>query len=295
MSNKKQMVQVPVSGGDLTVARWGSGATTVLALHGITANHANFLFLAKELAADDVTILAPDLRGRGDSGELPGPFGYQQHIDDLLAVLDHFGVAEAVVVGHSMGGMIATKMALRHADRMSSLVLVDGGPALPLPAGLDPDVVLAAVLGPAMERLEMTFEGRGQYHDYWRAHPALVDDWSPELEAYFDHDLHEVDGSWRSKVNAAAIRTDGRVPLEDPDLLDALDRIERPIRFLWAHRGIMGGDPLYPREVLAALEERVANLDVTWVEDANHYTVALSEVGAKHIAGAVRSAIEGLA
>ena len=54
-----------------------------------------------------VRLIAPDLRGRGRSNTLPGPFGMTRHADDMAAVLDFLGVPRAVVVGHSMGGFVS--------------------------------------------------------------------------------------------------------------------------------------------------------------------------------------------
>ena len=95
------------------------------------------------------------------------------HADDLVAVLDHLGLDRAVLAGHSMGAYVATTAATAHPRRWSHVVLVDGGVALPLPHGVDPDDMLAGVLGPALARLEMTFADRAAYHAFWRAHPAL--------------------------------------------------------------------------------------------------------------------------
>ena len=52
------------------------------------------------------------------------------HADDLVAVLDHFGIGRALLLGHSMGAFVAVVAADRHRDRVDQLVLVDCG--LPL-------------------------------------------------------------------------------------------------------------------------------------------------------------------
>ena len=78
---------VPVTGGDLFVARWGSGPP-VLAVYGITGSHAAWPWVADRLVGA-VSLIAPDLRGRGASNGLPGLFGMAAHAADLVAVLDH--------------------------------------------------------------------------------------------------------------------------------------------------------------------------------------------------------------
>src|SRR5687767_554152 len=93
---------VPVAGGDLRVARWGSEGPAILVLHGITASHMSWPYVARELS-DEARFIAPDLRGRGGSRDLPGPYGMGAHADDCIAVLDHLGIDKAVILGHSMG------------------------------------------------------------------------------------------------------------------------------------------------------------------------------------------------
>src|SRR5688500_2052760 len=113
-------LDVDVAGGRLHVARWGDGPNVVLAAHGITANSRSFGEVADALASlrGDVSLVAPDLRGRGRSGTLPAPYGMTAHVDDCIAVLDALGAEGPVVaVGHSMGGWVASLLAVRHPDR----------------------------------------------------------------------------------------------------------------------------------------------------------------------------------
>jgi lipase len=142
---------VEVDGGSLHVGRWGTGPPVVVAAHGITATHRSFRALAEQLG-EEVTLLAPDLRGRGRSNRVAGPFSMAAHADDLLAVLDHAGVQQATIVGHSMGGFVAVVTAHRHPERVERLVLVDGGLPLELGplAGRPVDQIVAAVIGPGV-------------------------------------------------------------------------------------------------------------------------------------------------
>jgi len=66
-------------------------------------------------------VITPDLRGFGDS---PLPPEFYADADDLAELLDHLGVADAAVVGCSMGGRVALELAIRHPDRVNSLVLL---------------------------------------------------------------------------------------------------------------------------------------------------------------------------
>ncbi|WP_316745439.1 alpha/beta fold hydrolase [Streptomyces sp. MK7] len=155
-------LDVPVPGGKLAVSRRPAddpGAPVVLALHGITANGVTWARVAHHLAGR-VTLVAPDLRGRGRSGRLPGPYGIAAHADDMAAVVDALGVGRVVLTGHSMGAFTAALTAVRHPHLLTALLLVDGGVGFPVPAGLDPDELITSVIGPAMRRLSMTFPDR---------------------------------------------------------------------------------------------------------------------------------------
>ena len=121
-------IEVPVIGGHLNVGtRMGKeGGPVAVLIHGITANHLTWTMVADELG-DDVTLLAPDLRGRAGSNALPGPFGMRQHAHDVAAILDHVGVDAATIVGHSMGGFVTAAFATEYPERVKGLVFVDGG------------------------------------------------------------------------------------------------------------------------------------------------------------------------
>jgi lipase len=275
---------VPVDGGDLRVGRWAAdpSAPVVLAVHGVTANH-----LAWQALADlgGWTVVAPDLRGRGRSSALRGPAGMDRHADDLVAVLDHLGVTDVLVAGHSMGGFVAAALVERHPARVAGTVLVDGGlPFPPPPPGTTAEQALNAAIGPAAQRLTMTFATPEEYLDFWRPHPAFAGHWTPEVEAYLAYDL---DGE-RSSVSLDAVRDDSE------DLLDADLAARRAAAlpagtvFLRAPYGMLG-DPggLYPADLVAGHARSFPGIEVREVPGVNHYTIVMGEPGARAVAGAL--------
>src|SRR5690606_21032792 len=232
-----------------------------------------------------IRLAAVDLRGRGGSGELPGPYGMAVHAADCAAVLDALEVPTAVVAGHSMGGFVAVVLADRHPERVRRLVLVDGGPPLPLPPGDTPEDRMAAVIGPAAARLRMRFPDRDAYRDFWRAHPAFRDRWSPTVEAYVDYDLTGEEPELRSRVSEQAVREDSVDLYEGDALVTAWRELRHPAVFLRAERGL--GDepvPLYPDHNVIA-----ARMPVHTVSGSNHYTILLDESAAAEVAAALAS------
>ncbi|HEY5835350.1 alpha/beta fold hydrolase [Streptomyces sp.] len=291
-------VGVAVAGGLLAVRRWpgAPGGPVVLAAHGLAGNGLAWGLVAEELgrAAPEVTLIAPDLRGRGRSRDVAGPGGAARHADDLIAVLDRFGVDRAVLAGHSMGAFIACVAARRDPGRYSELVLVDGGLGFPVPPDLDIDAVLHAVVGPAMAKLDMEFADRAAYHAFWAEHPAFVElaGGGPLLAAHLDRDLVGEEPHLRSACRAVTIREDAEDQLRDPSVFAAIHELTVPARLLWAERGLRN-DPtgLYAPEAIAASGLPEEGVAVHFVPDVNHYSLVLGEPGARTVAAHLTDAV----
>jgi pimeloyl-ACP methyl ester carboxylesterase len=293
MPTDRELIDVPVTGGTLRVARWGNGPNVALAAHGITASSMSWAAVARHLVDGDDsdagwTLLVPDLRGRGESRHLPPPYGLQAHADDLLAVAAHFGVDRAVLTGHSMGAYVVAVVASTTPAIASRLVLVDGGLPLPRAEGADPDEVLAATIGPALARLSMTFDGPDDYVAFWRQHPAFAA-WTDDIEAYVRYDLTGDSGAMRSKASEDAVRADGRDLFLGQSIIEAAVRaVKCPVALLRAPRGLFdepGG--LLPAALVEQWAPAFADLTVTTVPDTNHYSIMLGRPGPEAVAAAI--------
>ena len=114
----------------LHVHEFGPGAgRTVVALHGVTGSGLQFRRLAPRLP--DFRLVAPDLRGHGDSGMDP-PWDISAHLRDIRETLDGAGIARAPFIGFSFGGRLALELVASEQSRVEKLVLLD--PALHMPA-----------------------------------------------------------------------------------------------------------------------------------------------------------------
>ncbi len=279
-----------VAGGTLRALRFGSGQRTVLAAHGITASGMSWLTVARSLPSD-WQLVAVDLRGRGGSADAPGPYGMEQHAADLVAVAEMLP-HPIVLTGQSMGAYAALRAAVRRPDLFRRLVLVDGGLPLPMPPGVDPDAVLKAVVGPAIARLSMTFESEQAYVDFFKAHPALAADWSDDLTAYVLYDAVGEPGAIRSRVNSEAVSADGRDMVVNAGAVEQdLRALTLPTVLLYAPRGMLGQEPgMLPQPLVDAWSAGVPILKATLVPETNHYTILMSDPGARAIAEALTSA-----
>lgn len=97
----------------LAVRDFGGAGPTVVLLHGLGGNLVHWGAFAP-LLTDGYRVLAADLRGHGRSGD--GPWTWEAVLDDVETVVDHFEVESPVVIGHSLGGAVATRWVLRHPD-----------------------------------------------------------------------------------------------------------------------------------------------------------------------------------
>jgi lipase len=283
--NEPVIVSAPVVGGELRVARWGRGDSVVVAVHGITASHVAWRAVAQHLTG--ITVLAPDLRGRGGSAHLSGPYGIAAHARDVLAVLDHLGVEKAVAVGHSMGAHVVAELGATRPERVTRLVLVDGGLPVPLPPGANPDELLESTLGPALARLRRTFVSRDEYFSFWRAHPAFGETgcWNAHVEAYLDYDLTGSPPALASRVSEAAVLADGRDLLVNDSLRAHLFDVACPVLLLRAPRGLLNqSSPQVADRVVDEWRSILPGLAEEMVPDTNHYTLLLGDEGSNRIA-----------
>lgn len=108
----------------------GPARLPVICLHGLTRNSSDFEELAPFLAAGGRRVLVPDVRGRGRSDRGPDPRSYVPSVyaRDIARMMDLLGIARAVFVGTSMGGIITMLLAARHRRRIAAAVLNDVGP-----------------------------------------------------------------------------------------------------------------------------------------------------------------------
>lgn len=97
--------------------------TPVLLLHGFTDSWRSFAPVLQHLPGS-LRVVAPSLRGHGDSDRPLSGYEPPDFAGDVIGLMDELGLAEAVIVGHSMGGCIAQRLAIDQPRRVRGLVLM---------------------------------------------------------------------------------------------------------------------------------------------------------------------------
>ena len=257
---------VVVRGHRLHAQRFGSPSEPlVLGLHGLAGNMTTFDVVGELLGANVLQLVALDLRGRGRSDTTPaGTYGWENHALDVLAVADVLGSEHFSLIGQSMGGSVAMKVAELEPSRLDAVVLVD------IAGRVDPGV--GPVIASLIERLDDEYPSVEDYLEAVKAQ-GLHDPWSDRWERCFRYGLQEVDGSVRSRANREAVAEDRRyTSTQDP--YARWRHLTMPTLLLRATRELAPGSGLvvpvddgdrFLREVASGAVAEIA---------ANHLTIA---------------------
>jgi len=274
--------RVPGDGVELAFGYWPGRGAPLVALHGLTASYVNFVGIA-ECLRGRLPLLAFDLRGRGDSGKPPGPYGMAQHGRDVAVAMRAFGLRSSIVVGHSMGAFVATALAAQNPELVSGLVLIDGGyvPAMP-PA---PTPGATAALAERIAQLTRTYPSREEYRKFWRSQPHFpAADWNPWIEAFLDYEVGG-ESPVQPKASQAAVVADMGEVLQRDAVVERLKAIRVPALLLRAEKGFTPDQPpLFPDDLAEQIRSFVPHLDDRKFAGTTHYTIVLGQNPAAAIA-----------
>jgi pimeloyl-ACP methyl ester carboxylesterase len=152
-----------MSGAPLSVrvsAQGAQQATALVFLHGIGGRASGWAPIQQACATAGYTSLAWDMPGYGES-PLIAPYDFDGLADALAALMDAHGLQKAVLVGHSLGGMVALQMWAKHPSRVAGLVLAASSPAFGHGSGDFQQAFIAQRLAPleAGKRMQDVAEG----------------------------------------------------------------------------------------------------------------------------------------
>ncbi len=263
-----QHLTIQANGATFHVARTGHGRPLLL-LHGWPEFWLTWEPVMTRLAGH-YDLIAPDLRGFGDSDKPDGLHGADKHAADLLALLDALGIAQAGVVGHDVGGAIMQPLARRAPERMAGLFFFD---------------FVYPGIGARMAAPDRLNEIWYQSFHQMEMAPALVGATRDSCRTYFQHFLRH----WAFRKNAfddvLEVFTDnflkpgnlaggfayyraahaGRIAIMKGEA-PPLPPIATPTCVRWAEH-----DPLFPYAWTDRLGETFSDLDLACFRGVGHF------------------------
>jgi len=186
------------AGPSLHLRMGGSGRPMCLLIHG----HGDGGYVWDEIAAvlaPLYSVVVPDLRGHGESGwDRAGRYSVAEHVADVMHIIRTLGREPLVLLGHSLGGEIATHIAARYPDRIAAAALIDFGPDFNPEGARETMRMLTESL--------KTYPTIGSYVDWLGARRPLV---APErLESLAARALEPRSDGYRLRIDPAVTRVD---------------------------------------------------------------------------------------
>lgn len=238
-----------------------SARAPILCLPGLTRNARDFEDLAPRLGADR-RALAPDMRGRGRSEWDPDWRNYKPriYVADVWRLLDELGIDRVVVIGTSLGGLMAMIMAAEHPERLAGAILNDIGPEV-APEGLARISEYTGRLPPVEGWEAAVAQSREIYGD---ALPGLSDAQWARLarRSYRENEDGTISPDMDPNIGRA-LREQGGTPGDTWALFDALRDI--PTLVL---RGELSD--ILSAETLARMQARKPDLQVATIPRRGH-------------------------
>jgi len=262
-----EMIRTRGNGIDIQLALWSGEGRAIICVHGLTANCRCWDTMAASLAPRH-KLIALDLRGRGLSEKPPEGYFVDQHCRDIGAVIKNLGIERPVLMGHSLGALIALVFTALRPEKTAGLVLVDG-------AGCLSEEQLEKVLTgikPALDRLGLVFPSFDAYTARLKQAPFL-NPWSEALERYFRYEIEEVPDGVRSRVRPEHILEEIE-NLKEVNAADYYPRIRCPVLILRATEGtLLPDDRVLPESAVQRMLKDIPDARCVSIDGANHYSI----------------------
>ncbi len=217
----------------ISYLEWNQGNVPLVLLHGL-ADHALVWSSLGDYLSEQYHIVAPDMRGHGESSKPDRGYTFTDAIADLEALMEHLGWSSAHVLGHSWTGKVALIWARQHPQRLRSMILVD-----PIFVWKMPSVM--KVTFPLLYRVLPFLQGMGPFASYEQAlnqarQLNLYQGWSSLQQQVFQAGIEQKpDGCWGSKFT---------IPARDQIFEDVMrvagltDSIDIPTLFIQPETGV---------------------------------------------------------
>lgn len=232
-------IRIRLNGGELAVEEWGDASLpTIICLHGWLDNGASFHLLAP-LLAKRFHLLVLDLPGHGLSEPLADGAHYYiwQNIETLFELLAVEGLEQVHLLGHSMGGVVASLFAGTFPDKVASLVLLDSLGPMTSEAQDTPQQLAKAILD--SQRTSSSLKVFPTIDSALIARKKTAPSMSDlALRPIVARNLKSVEGGfcWRTDTR---LRHASKVRLTEEQVLAFLGKISAAVLVIMAEQGII--------------------------------------------------------
>ena len=187
---------------EISYLQWSDRGMPLLLLHGM-ADHALVWSSLGDYLRSNYQVIAPDLRGHGESGKPATGYHFQDYIGDLRALINHLGWTQAHILGHSWSAKIAAIWATKQPEVFKSLILVDPFFIDKMPSWIR---ITFPILYQVLPFLKIT-----RSFDSYQSIEAIARQlkqykgWSNLQQEVFKNAIEQkADGSWSSKFTLSA-------------------------------------------------------------------------------------------
>lgn len=186
----------------ISYLQWSDRGMPLLLLHGM-ADHALVWSSLGDYLSSNYQVIAPDLRGHGESSKPATGYHFQDYIGDLRALINHLGWTQAHILGHSWSAKIAAIWATQQPEVLKSLILVDPFFIDKMPSWIR---ITFPILYQVLPFLKIT-----RSFDSYQSIEAIARQlkqykgWSNLQQEVFKNAIEQkADGSWSSKFTLSA-------------------------------------------------------------------------------------------
>ena len=187
---------------EISYLQWSDRGMPLLLLHGL-ADHALVWSSLGDYLSSNYQVIAPDLRGHGESSKPATGYHFQDYIGDLRALINHLGWTQAHILGHSWSAKIAAIWATQQPEVFKSLILVDPFFIDKMPSWIR---ITFPILYQVLPFLKIT-----RSFDSYQSIEAIARQlkqykgWSNLQQEVFKNAIEQkADGSWSSKFTLSA-------------------------------------------------------------------------------------------
>jgi haloacetate dehalogenase len=218
---------------ELSYLEWNQGKEPLLLLHGL-ADHATVWCSLGDYLASRYHIIAPDMRGHGDSSKPEKDYSFESVIADLEALMDNMGWANAHIVGHSWSGKVAAIWARKNPQRLRSMILVD-----PIFIWKIPDIFKLTF--PLLYKVLSFLKTMGPFTSYQEAEEKIrnlsqFQPWSQLQQEVFQAGIEQKpDRTWGSKFTITARDGVFEEVMRSPGFVEVIDI---PSMFIQPEKGV---------------------------------------------------------